>query len=293
LDNAFKKLNKREITQQYFHCYATANDSRLYLKDIQNLMRIKDCYSGFSKIVLFIAISEVKKIGFLDRFFVRAVKRIFHGHPSVELREIFFKSNIGRDFSSYQTLFNRVSKIGNKDDFILFQNRSGYGPFHENWYSQFVAQFEKFDAIALCGSTINFRDNPARSSKVNLPHVQTYSFLTKLYYMNMLGDAFPGSNKTKKADIICEGEIELSQFFLKLNYKITCIEWPNKAISAQTKPFVLLDIKAKVRTNQFFYHRLYFRKNRIKSTGLIRSEIINWINFIKMGFTWGKVPIKE
>jgi hypothetical protein len=278
------KVRNGEIVRQYFHCYATANESRFYLKDIQNLMRIKNCDSGFSKIVLFIAISEVKKISFFDEFFVKSVKKLFDGHPSIELREIYFKGNIGRDFSSFQSLFDKVKETADIDDYILFQNRSGYGPFHENWYRQFVKQFEKFDSIALCGSTINFLDHPKRSLRNNLPHVQTYSFLTKVYFMDMLGAAFPASTKTEKLDIVLNGEIEMSQFFLKNNFKITCIEWPDKAISNQTLPIVSSDIKTKVTAKHYFYHRLYFRKNKLKKINQIIPGFIHLKSFLKHGF---------
>ncbi len=56
-----------------FHCYATANDDRLYYRDIQNLFRIKNTYAGVDKLELYIAISEVNKISSFDRIFVWAV----------------------------------------------------------------------------------------------------------------------------------------------------------------------------------------------------------------------------
>ncbi len=271
------------IEQNYFHCYATANESRLYIKDIQNILRIKNCYSGCNKVLLFIAISEVKNISKFDHFFVKTVRRLFHNHPNIELREIYFKSNIGRDFSSFQTLLEKVKKEASVDDFILFQNRSGYGPFRENWYSQFVRQFQKFDSVAICGSTINFNDHPERSKDNNLPHIQTYAFLTKVSYMNMLGDRFPAADKTKKLDIILEGEIALSQFFLEKGYKITCIEWPNDEISSQTAPLSPIDIKHKVTAPHYFYHRLYFRKNIFRKIKQPILGVIDWLKFAYYG----------
>ncbi|MCS4433481.1 hypothetical protein [Aquiflexum gelatinilyticum] len=246
-------------------------------------MRIKNCNPGLDKIVLFIAISKVKEISSYDEFFVKTVKKIFLGHPSIELREIYFKDNTGRDFSSFQSLFEKVKITADPEDYILFQNRSGYGPFHENWYSQFVKQFEKFDSIALCGSTINFLDHPKRSLRNDLPHVQTYSFLTKVYFMDMLGKAFPASNETKKLDIVLNGEIEMSQFFLRNNIKITCMEWPDLAISNQTIPPISSDIKTKVKARHYFYHRMYFRKNKIKKLGQIFPGMVLWMNFVKQG----------
>jgi len=273
-------IKDRAIEQKYFHCYATANDRSLYLRDIQNLIRIKNCYSGFSKVVLFIAISEVKKISLFDRFFVRMIKKMFHKHPSIVVMEVYFKSNIGRDFSSFQSLFLKVKQIAGVNDFILFQNRSGYGPFQKNWYSQFVKQFEKFDSIALCGSTINFMDHDKRSLSDNLPHVQTYSFLTKVFYLNMLKDSFPGSNETEQIDIVCKGEIALSQFFLEKKYKITCIEWPNEEISNQSAAIVSSDIKGNVTARHYFYHRTYFKKNLAIKINQIKNDLFTWFIFL-------------
>lgn len=59
-------------TQQYFHCYATANDKCHYFNDIQNLMRISRFYSGVDKVSLFIAISQVHNVNFVDKLFVKS-----------------------------------------------------------------------------------------------------------------------------------------------------------------------------------------------------------------------------
>ncbi len=271
--------------QKYFHCYATANDSRFYLKDIQNLMRLKNYYSGFETVVLFIAISKVNEITAYDDFFVNTVYKIFDKHPSIDLREVYYKSNLGRDFSSFELSLKKLRKEADIDDFVLFQNRSGRGPFSVNWYKDVVNQYKKFDSIAICGSTINFNDHPERSKKTNLPHVQTYMFLSTLRYLNMLGDTFPGSDKSIKLDIICYGEIELSQFFLRKGYKITCMEWPNEEISSHSKPIVSRDIKDRVIKKHQFYHRLYFRKNLTINIVQAIPNLRNFIKFIYYALT--------
>ena len=248
--------------QQYFHCYATANDKRHYFNDIQNLMRIRHFYTGVEKVSLFIAISEANKINFFDNLFVNTVNKIFQKNTLIRVEGIFFKPNIGRDFSSYQYLLQKVKRIANEQDYILFQNRSAYGPFCNDWYKKFVTQFEKFDNIALCGSTINFMDHPNRSLNNNLPHVQTFVILSKLYFMNLFKDGFPGASESDRTNIILNGEIGLSHFFLNENYKITCIEWPELAISKNSKALVNTDIKNDVSENHAFYHRRYFKKNK-------------------------------
>jgi hypothetical protein len=113
----------------YFHCYATANDQRHYYRDIQNLLRIRNTISGMSKLQLYIAISEVHTKGFFDKIFVWCIRQLFHKHSDVELKSIFFKSNVGRDFSSYAMMNDLIQQESSPNDYIFFQNRSGYGPF--------------------------------------------------------------------------------------------------------------------------------------------------------------------
>ena len=249
-------------TQQYFHCYATANDKCHYFNGIQNLMRISRFYSGVDKVSLFIAISQVHNVNFVDKLFVKTIKKIFRKNAIITIEEIFFKPNAGRDFSSYHLLLLKVKRIANEQDYILFQNRSAFGPFSDNWYRKYITQFEKFNNVALCGSTINFMDHPHRSLNNNVAHVQTYALLSKICFMNLLTDDFPGASEVDRTKIILNGEIGLSQFFLNKNYKITCIEWPELAIDKNSTAPVNVDIKSNVSENHAFYHRRYFKKNR-------------------------------
>ena len=245
---------------QYFHCYATANDNRCYLRDIQNLLRIKNTYSGVNKMIMFIAISDVNKINWCDRIFVWAIKTLFFSHPSIELKKIFFKTNIGRDFSSYSKMNDLIQKEASSNDYVFFQNRSGYGPFKKGWLKEMITQFEKHDLTALCGSTINFIDHTNRSQRNDLPHIQTYAFLTKISFLEMLGNSFPGKEESTRLDIILQGEIGLSQFFLNKGFGITCMEWPDKFITNNSKPINNIDIKEYVIQKHQFYHRLYYNK---------------------------------
>lgn len=265
--------------RNYFHCYATANDSRLYIKDIQNLSRLKSVDAGCARIQLFIAISEVHPVNRRDEKFVAMVKKMFHNHPSIELKEIFFKTNVGRDFSSFDQLFKKVKQTASPHDFVFFQNRSGFGPFQKNWYLDFVGQFEKFENIALCGSTINFSDNPQRSLRNDLPHIQTFAFLTRIEFMDLLGDEFPGATETEKFKIICNGEIALSQFFLNKNYKITCMEWLDQDISNSSEPIEHLDIKKEASARHAFYHREYFKRNLPMRLSQFADGINTWMKF--------------
>ena len=253
IDNDSKNPSHRK----YFHCYATANDSFFYFKDLRNLKRIKNLDPGVDQVFLFLAISDVRKSNPLDRLFVKMAKAMFKDHPIITLVEIFHKPNIGRDFSSYQMLLDKVRPMASANDYILFQNRSGCGPFRTEWYQKFVTQFEKPANVAICGSTINFFDHPSRSLKDDLPHIQTYSFMSTLFFMNMLGAGFPGAKETDRCEIITKGEIGLSQFFLERGYKITCIEWPDLAICNQSQSPHTIDVRKSVTANHCFYHRKY------------------------------------
>lgn len=270
-------MGKTGISEiKHFHCYATANDSRFFIRDLINLKKIKNTDSGVNQVFMYIAISKVKKTNQLDQIFVKIIKNMFRNHNSIKLISVFFKTNIGRDFSSYHLMLDKVKSIAEDKDYIFFQNRSGYGPFRKNWYKQFLLHFEKYGNTALCGSTINFMGHPDRIASNAIPHVQTYSFISKLSYMNMLGETFPGSNETDRLDIITKGEIGLSQFFLEKNYNITCIEWPDKAITNKSKPHIKTDIKTDVKANHFFYHRKYFK---IKLVSVIKSILLYKILF--------------
>ena len=252
--------NKPDI--QYFHCYVTSNDRLFYFEDIKNLINIRDNCSGVEKVVLYIAISKAKRPILLDKLFVNTIKKVFAQHATISLRDISFKENAGRDFSSYSYLNKKIQKEASPDDYVFFQNRSGCGPFRKRWYEEFITQFEKFDSAALCGSTINYKDHPSRSEKRDMPHVQTYALLTKTGFLKMIESAFPGADETERSKIILEGEIGLSQFYLNKEYGITCMEWTDRLITKNSKPISDTDIKEFVSADHQFYHRKYIANNK-------------------------------
>lgn len=263
------------VNSKYFHCYATANDDKFYYRDFQNLLRIKNTSSGLHTTILYICISKVYKMSPADRIFTFIITRLFSKHPRIILREIIFKSNEGRDFSSFSKMKDLVIQEASLDDYVFFQNRSGYGPFRQNWLKEIIIQFEKFEKTAICGSTINFRDHPSRSNKNNLPHIQTYAFLTSVSYLQKLGIGFPGAEHISRFKIITEGEIGLSQFFLNKGYGITCMEWPEEFICNKSKPLNSIDIKDNVQQKHQFYHRSYFEKyENIKGKKMRKLDLI-------------------
>jgi len=251
-------LEKEE--PKYFYCYATANDRKHYLRDIRNLIRLKNAVPGVNEVFLYIAISKMKRLNLLDKLFAGTIKNLFVSHQYFELKEIFFKENKGRDFSSYASLIRKLLPEATENDYVFFQNRSAYGPFENGYFNRFINQFNRFDNVALCGSTINFANRDQQ--KFSLPHVQTYTFFTRLKYLKMILKDFPGEHETEREKIIHEGEIGLSQFFLERNFGITCLEWPSSLVKKDSPPLASDDIKEYVTAQHPYYHRQYFRRHK-------------------------------
>jgi hypothetical protein len=207
----------------HFLLYATANDKKNYLEDIINFYNLARYDTGVGKVKMYVAISEVNTPNHRDFRLIENIKKCFVNHPWIDLKSIFFKSNLGRDFSSYQQLVGKASGISNSiDDYVFFRNRSARGPFEDGWFLRFINQFEVFDNNAICGNTINMYSKNTHISDI-VPHVQSYAFMSTMRYLNMLKGEFPGINETTRLNVIANGEIALSQFFLIKGLKITSL----------------------------------------------------------------------
>jgi hypothetical protein len=80
----------------------------------------------------------------------------------------------------------------------------------------------------------------------------------------MLKCVFPGKEVTSILNIISKGEIELSQFFLKAGYGISCIEWPNEFVDLNSEPKIVRDVRGEVTKGHQFYHKVYFFEKKSK-----------------------------
>lgn len=69
-----------------------------------------------------------------------------------------------------------------------------------------------------------------------------------------------------------EGEIGLSQYFLQRDMKITCMEWGDRVITNNCEALYDGDIKIAVKEDHQFYHRKYFRRNKLPK---VRNPIIS------------------
>lgn len=263
-------LNTMQMKPDYYHAYVTANEKRLYWRDIKNMVRLARRPPGVDTVKLYLAISLVRELSGFDRFFLSGVRGLFHNHPHIQLREIVFKDNRGRDFSSFGILTRAICSEAQPHDYLFYQNRSGYGPFADNWLLPFKTMLDRYPRMALCGSTINFQDHPYRSRRVDRPHVQTYSFMATVETASTLCAYFPGENETERGAVVVEGEIGLSQFFLDQGRSIGCLMLPDQEIEAHTAPLFFEDQKERVPRSSAFLHRNYFRKNP-------REKIRNWL----------------
>lgn len=267
----------------YYHLYATANERRFFWRDIKNLVHLSRYATGVDRpLQLYIAISQVRPRNGFDTFFENGVRHLFHKHPWVQLREVLHKDNTGRDFSSFAHLA-RVALADAKDqDLLFFQNRSGYGPFQKNWLVRFANMLDRHPNMALCGVSINFTDHPSRSLRTDMPHVQTYSFALRAASLRPLADRFPGEKEQQRNQLITEGEIGLSQYFLAQGRTIGQIDRPDWEVSSATVAPQTHDPKTTVPADSPFFHRQYVRRHR-------RQRIRNWIVAPLFVFLWARL----
>jgi hypothetical protein len=158
---------------------------------------------------------------------------------------------------------------GNDDDYCLFVNRSGYGPYRDGWYSRYVDSLET-SGSSLVGTTINFLGHPLGKQREVSTHVQTYAYLASLATLRPLIGQFPAENEVDRVALIDAGEIGLSAFVLENGGSLSCLAWPGHKFDLHnptSADLPLADIKKIVKDFPFLYKR-----------GL-RSEVIGRMKF--------------
>ena len=215
--------NNKQLS--YYLGYLTANDDPTFIIDFLNLRRMIRYHPGVSRITIIIAISIVNDISKNDLNKIFSLVNLFKNNSIYEIKKILIKNNIGRDFSSAEACLKEIAKEANEDDYIMLRNRSGYGPFSKDWYSSYISQYSKLVPGGLVGSTINFAGHPKRIIyKINT-HIQTYVYLSQWKYFVLLTGKYPGSSCYDRVDLINEGEIGLSRFFLNNGLQLSCLHW--------------------------------------------------------------------
>ncbi|HUR31640.1 MAG TPA: hypothetical protein VMZ69_09415 [Saprospiraceae bacterium] len=218
------------MSPKYFIAYMTANDTPYFHIDYFNLINMFLHDPGVKQVHLYIAVSQVQEFTHLQKRILSAILQAADNCEWLTCEEVILKSNIGRDFSSLQQCLLAMSSTACDDDFILVRNRSSRGPYMSQWYKKYVDLMTAKENIAIVGSTIGLIDHLSRGRTKDVPHVQTYAYLSQWKYFSYLLPDFPGRNAVNKDDAIMDGEIELSQRILKTGAKITSLQKPDMII---------------------------------------------------------------
>lgn len=265
--------------------YATANDDELFYYDRINFFRMAVIESGVKNIEIFISISIVNDVTVEQYKVINSIisdaNKMSLG--KININDVEFKSNIGRDFSSHACNLRKIAKNATDGDSVFFLNRSAYGPLVKNWYLSYLNQGDKYDNIAICGSTINLSGHPdILSPKKNQTHVQTYAFLSSFPFLSRFLDFFPAEKCVERLDVIKNGEIAFSQEALLSGYQITSLAWPGIAFSNQSTAehnYPTYDIKSDliwVKNLPFRYKFDRYNKKILSLFPVIKSNLLRF-----------------
>jgi hypothetical protein len=241
---------------KFFLSYVTANDDPGYAVDFANFGNMVRRDPGVPRIEMYIALSEATPRGRRDERIVSRLESRPGASPIIAVENTAFKSNVGRDFSSAAYNLRLIARVAGDEDFVLFLNRSAYGPLTGDWYHRYVAQYLKYPNAQLCGSTINFCGHPDLPRRDRTTHVQTYAFMGRVRDFREFVDDFPGERETERLGVIDAGEIGLSGRILNRGGALTCLAWPEYIFDRNEPASSELphrDIKEEVRGLPFQY----------------------------------------
>jgi hypothetical protein len=207
--------------------YVTANDDDTYLNDFLNFDDMARFPSGVSHLDVVIAVSQVKPFSEVDKMVFRMLRWRIERTKHLNVSNIIFKGNVGRDFSSVKVCLDSLKNIAKDDSFILVRNRSSYGPVCRNWFSAFSEQYSKHPDMGLVGSTISLSGHPTTPNPEGAIHIQSYCYFSQWCRFKNLIDDFPGSRSLDRISTIVDGEIELSRRIMANGLKIACLNWPD------------------------------------------------------------------
>jgi len=202
-----------------FLAYATANEGCGYLWDAANVRRWLRWDSGMERIDVCFAISEVHPRRKHEERFYRKLADRLESSGKFRVVDIAFKSNVGRDFSSWSACVTRLRPLAQPDDFVLMLNRSAYGPLAADWYRTYTLPFAQHPDLGVCGSSISFEYKT---------HVQTYAWMTRMGIISELMEKFPGGEARSHTEAIFKGEFGISQELMARGYAITALAWPDE-----------------------------------------------------------------
>jgi len=235
-------MKKKENQQIYFLGYLTANDDPSFLIDYLNIKNMARYKPGVSPVHVCISISKVREINNTDRQRIKQLKKALLQAKHISHVKIITKDNIGRDFSSAQKCLEYFSQFCSDDDYVLIRNRSGYGPFDNQWYLAYVRQNQKMPGGGLTGSTINQNGLPSVKMDGSHTHVQTYVYLSQWKHFKNIVHDFPGADNNNKRDVILEGELGLSSSFLDRGLSLNCLEWNKYVFTSENNYYSELPV---------------------------------------------------
>lgn len=249
-----------------FLAYLTANDRSRYLADFLHFRHMARRDPGVRRIEVYMAISRVQPFAAVDRAAIAGLVAMSAKCPWLHVRAVFWKGNLGRDFSSAEACLQAIGAEASADDYVMIRNRSAYGPARDSWYRQYIDQYERFPNTGLVGSTINFAGHPKRPSAGPTTHVQTYAYLSQWRHFQPLAAAYPAARCVHRLELINDGEIGLSRAMLERGLGLSCLYWPERYFSMQqlcAEHLPQTDVKANARSLPLRYkYPAYFANPR-------------------------------
>jgi hypothetical protein len=219
---------------RYHFAYLTANEQRGFFTDYLHFRNMARYLPGVAPVEITIAVSLVRPFSTDDARALEGLVRCASASKSLRVRAVIWKGNVGRDYSSAQACLKLIGEDASDDDYVMLQNRSAYGPLTNSWYKAFIDQYQKHPGTGLVGNTINLLGHQTMPKNVDARHVQPYVYLSQWRHLRPLVDDFPGSRCTSRPEIIIVGEIGISRRIMEKNLKISCLFWPDHALTAQS-----------------------------------------------------------
>lgn len=218
---------------RHFLAYLTANERPYYVADFLNFRHMARKPPGVDRITVYVAVSRVRPFSPIDDAAIAGLSELCRSCDWLELRAVYWKGNVGRDFSSAEACLRAIGQEAGPDDYIMVRNRSGYGPFQANWFKVYMHQYLRFPDTGLVGSTISMQRHPKRVPPLPGPptHVQTYTYLSQWRHFEPLVSAFPGARCVERFDLLHEGEVGLSRSMLDRGLSLSCLHWPNECFT--------------------------------------------------------------
>jgi hypothetical protein len=132
-------------------------------------------------------------------------------------------SNIGMDFSGYETFFNEIKSEDNQ--FVILTNTS-VNKKQVDFIDDYLDYFKANDSIGMLGISYNSKMYQSLIKNNFKPHLQSFLLITTtdvLKEVVIKNGSFPGKGIDHKLALIKYGEIKLSSLVLDLGYQLGCV----------------------------------------------------------------------